>query len=293
MITKRSSRKIKIENETTSFKFLKYVPYGESLKYTMLKKIYFKTYDFIIKNKSISLLEFKKIFITIIEKEIENNKRKLFKKEEHYNKIRNSVFKDIEKHYKNIIELDIVDSIYKLSSFKIDLKEYLKTRIDEIKDEYKKNIVNIDFDEIQNVTFKQEYISIQKNIDNSFNLIIVSPYKIIEKMVHKNCYIGTLLRYCSMFLSKELNLKFKNLIVYYPLEITRKIYTIHDIFNYFQEIDWLKILASFKNKLTITTNDNTNCEFCENSKLCFNNNNIIKNKKGGTNNKTLLEIKYD
>ena len=77
MITKRSSRKVTIsKDEIVSFKFLKYVPYEETLQYIVLKKIYFKAFEQIIKKKELNLLNFKKIYITILEKEIEFNKKK-------------------------------------------------------------------------------------------------------------------------------------------------------------------------------------------------------------------------
>lgn len=297
MITKRSSRKVKIsKDEIVSFKFLKYVPYEDTLQYIILKKIYFKSFEHISRKKSLNLLEFKKIYITILEKEIELNRKKLAKLETHYNKIRNKLLREVENHYNNILELDIVDSIYKFSSIKIDLIEYLKQRYSEIKEEYKKNIININFDEMEYITFKQDFINIQLIQNNKFNLIITLPYKVEEKLINKNCIIGMLLRYCKIFISKELKMNFNELIVYYPLEIKREKYNIYDVYNTFQDLDWIKVLLTIKNKLTITSNDNKNCKYCENSLLCFTNNNEIKekynkkNKKEEVTKNSLLQI---
>lgn len=294
MITKRSSRKVKIDNDNiVSFKFLKYVPYDETLQYIILKKIYFKSFDYMLKKGSLNLAEFKKIFITILEKEIVFNKKKFQKQETHYNSIRNKLLKKIEGHYNNLVEIDALDYIYKFSNIKIDLKKYLKSRMEEIKDSYKKNIPEINFEELENVFYKQDFLFIQKNIDNSFNFIMTSPNKTINDLIHKNCIIGTIIRYLTLYVSKELDLKFKNLIIYYPLELKREIYNISNIFNYFQDIDWIKVLLSIKYKLTITTNNNEYCKYCENSLMCFTEINILKekykNKKGGSS-KTLLRI---
>ena len=296
MITKRSSRKVKIsKDEIVSFKFLKYVPYEETLQYIVLKKIYFKAFEQIIKKKELNLLNFKKIYITILEKEIEFNKKKLPKPEKHYNDIRNKLLRNIEKNYNNIIELDATDNIYKFSSIKIDLKEYLNFRFNEIKESYKKNIPNINLEEMEHINYKQDFLFIQKNVDNSFNFIITSPNNVIEELTHKNCMIGTLLRYLCVFVSRELNLKFENLIIYYPLQIKRKVYNIRDVFNTFQDIDWIKVLLSMQHKLTITTNDNKYCKYCENSLMCFSEINKVKedykkNQKKGGSSKTLLQI---
>lgn len=294
MMSKTTTRKIKTFEGIVDFKFKKYVPYNDMLEYIILKKIYFKAFQFIKNKQKLDLLNFKKIFILIMEKEIELNKKKLFKTENHYNDIRKKLLKTIEKHFQNILEIDIVDSIFSISKLKINLKDYMKHRYSEINERYKKNIIKINLEELEKVFFKIDFINIQKIKQNKFNLIITLPYIINEKMIEKNCIIGTLIRFSYLFLEKELNLKFNQLIVYFPLEIKRQVFDKFDIYNNFQDLDWFKVLSIIKNKLTIKTNNNNYCEFCENSFICFNDNNkmkrILKVKKTATKQKSLLKV---
>ena len=247
-----------------STKFKAYVPHGDTLKYTILKKIYFKAFD-IMSKRPLSLADFKAIAIIIIEKECRLNDDKIRKNEGYYAKIKLKVIKEIEKHFKLLEPLDVIDSIKRNKRIKVDLKELLKEEVSNIKN------TPIDaylIDEISECKFIFDCINIQRE-GEFFNIVLTLPYDVNKEFVHRNCIIGTIIKYAVRMLSKELELDFAKLIVYYPLKLSREEYQLKDVLYTFQTGQWLKVLNSIKHKSTTTCIDNKHCKYCENNIWCL------------------------
>ena len=258
------------------YKCKMYLHYDYSLKYKILKNIYYKCFSLI--KDGINFEEFKSLSLTIIQKEITANKKKAKNRNQfYYDKIQRSIFSSLEDHFALINEYDMKDSIDAFITLKADLKPYLQYRQSTINPIYTPKLINIDWEQIKgNPVFLLNFINIKKDEDG-ISIVMTSPLNIDDELVHRNFYISFIIQYVYYFYPKE---KFKEilkndnpninkLIVYYPLKLERKEYKFKDIVGVYQEMEMLKILKVFLEKLFVRTNDTTNCKYCENNIYCY------------------------
>lgn len=266
-----------LKRKNIKYKFKKYVPYDETLKYKILKNIYYKTFS-LVKEKGINFEEFRNLAILIIEKEIRANKKKAkTRTETYYEKIQKSIFKELEEHFNLINEYDMSDSIEEFVTLKANLKKYLQYRQGSLNPFYNKYILQINWEEVKGEPlFLLNFINIKKD-DDGISIVMTSPLNIIDEMVHRNFYISFVIQYVYYFFPKEKireifgkeYVNINKLIVYYPLKKERKEYSFKDINGVFQEIEMIRVIYTFLNKLAIRTQDTTMCKHCENKQYCF------------------------
>lgn len=211
--------------------------------------------------------EFKNMSLIIIEKEILQNQKRFSKDRTHYEKIRNQILRELEKHFYNFFQYDTDNLVQSISKIKIDMKEYLETRKQGLRESFQKNIPSFEWDGVPK--FKLEVLGVQKEENDLFNLIITCPFNIDDKLVHRNLFISTVIQFCLLNLSKQFNLHFNKLIVYFPLTIERKEFFYEDIVGVFQETEWFKIIKTIVSGCTAKAFDTTNCKFCENNFFCY------------------------
>lgn len=276
-------------NKNKPIRIKRYVPYSDTLKYLILKKIYFKTADILFKKGTITQEDFKNLSLVIIEKEIESNNKKINKPNSHYNTIKNNIIKELESHFENISPYDFENVLYSFSTLKINLKKYLILRLASLKQTFQKNIPQFEWN--GEPILKINIIGLQKK-EKLYNIVITYPGYINPKMLHRNIYVATIIQYAKLFLDKELGLFFNKLIVYLPLSLERIEIDYDDIAGVFQESEWFKILKNIVSGCTTKTNDTKYCEFCENNFFCYHRTNTtnkyIKNKI--IKNKTIMEM---
>lgn len=253
------------DGSPTSRKMKMFIPYQEMLVYLILKKIYFKAFSIIKEKGKITYLDYKKMAIVIIEKEIMKNTNKAFKDVHYYERIREQVYNLLNDNFKLIDQFDIQDSISMTRRLKIDLKELLLPAA--IKENDKRENIEM-LKEINECFYRLDYISIIPLSDCAFSMVVTLPYDIKDDMKQRHVILGTIIKYCHDILAKEIGLEFFSLVVYFPLTAERKVY-LYDAFKYiYQFMEWVKVLRCIKDKLTTTSVDHKNCEFCENSVFC-------------------------
>lgn len=259
------------------YKSKKYVHHDETLKYKILKNLYYKTFSMIV-DKGISMDKFKELALVILEKEINLNKKKSRNKRgAYYDGINKSIILNLEKHFNLINEFDMKDSIDSFISIKVDLKEYLQFRESKINPIYSSKLIKVDWDQVKgSPKFLLNFINLKKDEDG-ISIVMTSPLNIDDKLIHRNFYISFIIQYVYYFYPKEKLIKIfgtdkvniNKLIVYYPLNFERKEYKFKDIVGVYQEMDMLRIIRIFLEKLYIRTNDTKECKSCENQDFCY------------------------
>lgn len=254
----------------------KYIPHDDTLKYKILKAIYYKTFSMI--KGGINFEQFKELAILITEKEIKSNKKKAkTRSDAYFDKIQKNIFKELEDHFNIINEYDMSESIEEFVTLKANLKKYLEYRRGSLNPYYNKLILEIKWEEVVGEPFfLLNFINIKKD-DDGISVVMTSPLNIRDEMTHRNFYISFVIQYIYYFFPREKikeifgeeYVNVNKLIVYYPLTKERKEYTFKDVNGVFQEIELLRILFVFLNKLAIRTLDTTNCKHCENKDYCF------------------------
>lgn len=273
-------------NKSISYRMKKYKPNEEMFKYIILKKIYYKSFEILLKHEKLTLDLFKNIFITIIEKEIKTYKKKYHIKKE-FEKFKSELFNEAEDYFLLINEFDANNSVDKFITYKINLKEYLEFKFSKINPVYTPNLPIIDW---ENVNGEPYFILNLINIKadkNGLTIVMTSPLKVIPEMVHRNFYISFIIEYIYYFypyndeLKKIFNttqrININKLIVYYPLEKKREEYTFQQINGVLQAVEIARVLRIYLEKLYTRTNDTSLCYECENNEYCFHRTNA-KNK---------------
>lgn len=279
-----SSRNKKVN----SIKTRKYVPYGEMLEYSILKKIYYKAFQLIKINGKLDFDTYKKMAITIIEKELLENAKRMFKDYDYQMSIKEKIYKELECHFALLLEDDIEDSISSFVTVKADLRKYLTYRVSTLNKKYLSTLSLIDWDEVEgDPLFILDFINLQKSREG-LNLVITAPLRIHEKLVHRHYYFSLIIQYMFYFYPKEELRKFFNnkelihinkLIVYFPLMKERKEFVFENINGVFNEYDLIKILRIWLEGLHVKTTNNDDCELCEQARVCFHRTNC-QNYKG-------------
>lgn len=257
------------------YKAKQYIHHNETLKYKILKNIYYKTFGVI--KKGINFEEFKNLSILIIQKEIDSNKKKAKYTQTYYDKIQTEIFKELEEHFSIINEFDMSNSIDSFITLKANLRTYLQYRQSCINPKYTPLLVNIDWEQvIGDPLFLLNFINIKKNED-CIDIVMTSPLNIDDELVHRNFYISFIIQYVYYFYPKEKiietfgkeKVNINKLIVYYPLKKERKEYSFKNINGVYQDTEIIRILRVILEKLFVRTNNTKECKFCENKEYCL------------------------
>ena len=264
--------------KVNSIKTKKYVPYGKMLEYIILKKIYYKAFQIMQEKKQLDFETYKKMAITIIEKELLDNAKKIFKDYDYQMEIKEKLYKELECHFALLLEDDIEDSISSFVTVKADLRKYLTYRVSTLNKKYLSTLSLIDWDEVEGTPyFLLNFINLQKS-KQGLNLVITAPLSIHDKLIHRHYYFSLIIQYIFYFYPKEELAKYfenreiiniNKLVVYFPLAKERKEYLFTNINGVFNEYDLIKILRIWLEGLHVKTTDNSDCELCEQARVCF------------------------
>ena len=119
-------------------------------------------------------------------------------------------------------------------------------------------------------------LSLNKIGDNLADIILMSPFTIMEEMKQKYFWISNLFHYFNKQLNKaEYNKYFldnwfaiNSIIVYNPLTMKRLVYYFKDFDHSFPDIELMKIISIIQNKIQVKNFYENNCDYCEARRTC-------------------------
>ncbi|MGL5713200.1 hypothetical protein [Cetobacterium sp.] len=267
---------------------LTYIPYDESLKYHILKKIYYYSVEILIKNGKLNFEEFKKFSIFIIEKEIQSNREKTSKnnlRQSNYNEIKKNIILELDKHFLIINPYDFEKSVSRFLSIDINSEEIINIGKNKLRKEIKDKILSVDFNGVPKL--KLDILSIEKLNDYSFNIIMTSILNINYELIHNNYILAILFIYFKDIFDFEKNMNgifneyvfLNEIIIYNPLTMNRIKIEYKDIMGTFSLNEFIKLVKIYNDGLDFKNLNQNNCEHCENELICLNKNTTISKKK--------------
>lgn len=277
-------------NDTQKIKkrTLTYIPYGESLKYEILKKIYYYTANILTTKMKLSFEEFKKFSLFIIEKEIKKNKDKTSRnnlRQSNYDKIKKEIILELDKHFLIINPYDFENNVDNFLTLSLNVEEVCTLATNRLRQDIKDKILKVDFKGVPSL--KLEILGIEKLNDFSFNIIITSIFNINEDLIHNDYLLMIYFIYFKEFLKQESELKNKfgndvflnEIIVYNPLKIKRTRVDYSKTMGCFSFSDFLRLLKIYNDGLDFKNLDKNSCEYCENLSICLNKNTTMSKAK--------------
>lgn len=277
-------------NDTQKIKkrTLTYIPYEESLKYHILKKIYYYSASMLLNKKRLTFEEFKKFSIFILEKEIQNNKTKVKKnnlRQSNYDKIKKDIILELDKHFLIINPYDFENNINNFLTLTLNVEEIVNLAISRLRKQIADKILKINFNGVPNL--KLEILGIEKINEFSFNIIITSIFDIKEELIHNNYLLMIYFIYFKDFLKKQSELKnnfnedvfLNEIIVYNPLTIKRTRIDYKKTMGSFSISDFLRLLKIYNDGLDFKNLDKNSCDYCENIAICLNKNTTMSKAK--------------
>lgn len=253
----------------------KYIPYGDTLYYIIMKKSLYKLIYDMKKGKTVSLELFKNIVILVCENEIKKNKSKLDKGYKHYLNIKKRVINNTENLFDLVMVDDFIEGLEDFLTIKIDLKNYLESRKNKLSTLIQNSFPNLEWRGIP--FFKIEIINIKKVSDTSFDIVLASILEPQDNLKHRSFFISFIIQYFYSFYSKSdfFLEKFKigkpninKVIVYNPLTLSRKTYTYEDINGIYQDLEMYKMLFIIINSVSVKNPNYQNCKMCEQNYVC-------------------------
>lgn len=272
------NRNLKIRVGDSFNKCLRYVPYGETLVYLIMKKIIYFFFGRLKERNSVNYAEFKGFALIILEKEIKSNKEKSIKKDNiYYSAIRKEVVDRLEVLFDIINEFDIEDSIETFIKIKFDIIKYLKKVEERVSKVYFKNIPRVS-DEFGNPFFEFDIISINKKSEFDIEVVMTEIADIPEEMKHRNYLIAMISQYIFHYYKKDeefLN-KFNtenqhvSVVTYNPITLERRKYEFADFNGKYSEAEINRILNVIKSGSAAKCVKKDICKFCEQQRSCIN-----------------------
>lgn len=267
---------------------LTYIPYEESLRYEILKKIYYYAVSILVAKEKLSFEKFKKISLFIIDKEIKKNKDKTLKnnlRQSNYDKIKKEIILELDKHFLIINPYDFENNIDNFLTLSLNVEEVVTLALERLRDNIKDKMIKIDFKGIP--TLKLEILGIEKLNEFSFNIIITSIFNINDDLIHNDYILMIYFIYFKNFLKEDGEFKknfnenvfLNEIIIYNPLTIKRTKVDYKKTMGCFSFSDFLRLLKIYNDGLDFKNLDKISCEYCENIAICLNKNTTMSKAK--------------
>ncbi|MGL6100423.1 MAG: hypothetical protein ACRC0G_12455 [Fusobacteriaceae bacterium] len=263
------------KNKVVSVKAAMYTPYDDSLVYSINKKILFYAIDTMDKKGEVDASFFKKSAMMILEKEIANNKKKSGRDSKYYEKIRRRVISKLDGLF-NLIDTNHFDNMVKCCYIeKIKLPEVIELIRKGVLHGTAKSIPNFDYIG-EYPLFKCEILALTYVQDTgALNIVISQIFNVTQDMVHRNFFIKILYRYFDMIKDKlnydlaiEVNF-IDRITIYNPLTLQTIDVYFEDVKSSLPEMDLFRTMSAYIDNNCARSLDNTNCEFCENKRICY------------------------
>ena len=253
----------------------------DELYYKICKLLFFKMFEFLFQEKKINYNQIKKAGILILEKCIEINQKEAIAwevEQPDYDRVRNRLFKNIDKLMNLFLDSDLENSIKNLFKEEVNLGNYFTEVLKDFKFENTSvALPQIDFERLNNQPYFLVYdiLSINKVDDNLLDIVLVTPFEIDEFLNFRYFFICVLFKYFNAHkLKEEINDWFvdkwysvRKIITYNPFKMTRKEFQKTDILNKI-DIDLMKIISIFQQELFFKNVNSGHCKFCEHRLAC-------------------------
>lgn len=253
----------------------------DELYYKICKLLFFKMFEFLFQEKKINYNQIKKAGILILEKCIEINQKEAIAwevEQPDYDRVRNRLFKNIDKLMNLFLDSDLENSIKNLFKEEVNLGNYFTEVLKDFKFENTSvALPQIDFERLNNQPYFLVYdiLSINKVDDNLLDIVLVTPFEIDEFLNFRYFFVCVLFKYFNAHkVKEEINDWFvdkwysvRKIITYNPFKMTRKEFQKTDILNK-MDIDLMKIISIFQQELFFKNVNSGHCKFCEHRLAC-------------------------
>lgn len=253
----------------------------DELYYKICKLLFFKMFEFLFQEKKINYNQIKKAGILILEKCIEINQKEAIAwevEQPDYDRVRNRLFKNIDKLMNLFLDSDLENSIKNLFKEEVNLGNYFTEVLKDFKFENTSvALPQIDFERLNNQPYFLVYdiLSINKVDDNLLDIVLVTPFEVDEFLNFRYFFICVLFKYFNAHkVKEEINDWFvdkwysvRKIITYNPFKMTRKEFQKTDILNKI-DIDLMKIISIFQQELFFKNVNSGHCKFCEHRLAC-------------------------
>lgn len=253
----------------------------DELYYKICKLLFFKMFEFLFQEKKINYNQIKKAGILILEKCIEINQKEAIAwevEQPDYDRVRNRLFKNIDKLMNLFLDSDLENSIKNLFKEEVNLGNYFTEVLKDFKFQNTSvALPQIDFERLNNQPYFLVYdiLSINKVDDNLLDIVLVTPFEIDEFLNFRYFFICVLFKYFNAHkVKEEINDWFvdkwysvRKIITYNPFKMTRKEFQKTDILNKI-DIDLMKIISIFQQELFFKNVNSGHCKFCEHRLAC-------------------------
>ena len=253
----------------------------DELYYKICKLLFFKMFEFLFQEKKINYNQIKKAGILILEKCIEINQKEAIAwevEQPDYDRVRNRLFKNIDKLMNLFLDSDLENSIKNLFKEEVNLGNYFTEVLKDFKFENTSvALPQIDFERLNNQPYFLVYdiLSINKVDDNLLDIVLIAPFEVDEFLNFRYFFICVLFKYFNAHkVKEEINDWFvdkwysvRKIITYNPFKMTRKEFQKTDILNKI-DIDLMKIISIFQQELFFKNVNSGHCKFCEHRLAC-------------------------
>lgn len=253
----------------------------DELYYKICKLLFFKMFEFLFQEKKINYNQIKKAGILILEKCIEINQKEAIAwevEQPDYDRVRNRLFKNIDKLMNLFLDSDLENSIKNLFKEEVNLGNYFTEVLKDFKFENTSvALPQIDFERLNNQPYFLVYdiLSINKVDDNLLDIVLVTPFEVDEFLNFRYFFVCVLFKYFNAHkVKEEINDWFvdkwysvRKIITYNPFKMTRKEFQKTDILNK-MDIDLMKIISIFQQELFFKNVNSGHCKFCEHRLAC-------------------------
>ena len=253
----------------------------DELYYKICKLLFFKMFEFLFQEKKINYNQIKKAGILILEKCIEINQKEAIAwevEQPDYDRVRNRLFKNIDKLMNLFLDSDLENSIKNLFKEEVNLGNYFTEVLKDFKFQNTSvALPQIDFERLNNQPYFLVYdiLSINKVNDNLLDIVLVTPFEVDEFLNFRYFFVCVLFKYFNAHkVKEEINDWFvdkwysvRKIITYNPFKMTRKEFQKTDILNKI-DIDLMKIISIFQQELFFKNVNSGHCKFCEHRLAC-------------------------
>ncbi|MGL5797878.1 MAG: hypothetical protein ACRCYT_06685, partial [Cetobacterium sp.] len=254
------------KNKVVSVKAAMYIPYEDSLVYSINKKILFYAINTMYKEAKLDANFFKKSATIILEKEIANNKKKSGRDSKYYEKIRRRVISKLDglfelintNHFDNMVKCCFVEKI----------------KLPVIIEGIRRGVLYGTSKSIPNFEYKGDYPIFRCEIlaltyvqdTGALNIVISQIANVTDEMLHRNFFIKILYRHFDMIkdqinydLGIEVNF-IDRVTIYNPLTLNTIDAYFEDVKSSLPEMDLFRTMSTYIDNNCARSLDNTNCK---------------------------------
>ena len=252
-----------------------YAPDGESFKYIVKKKFFFKIVGELFKGKKIDMQYLKALSMEIANLERRKTNRSVPKNTKYLDRLVREAVEDCVQMFYLIQLSDFENEIRNLISAEINLQDLIEERLKKVGKMYKMRLPEVEWNGCPRYTV--EYACISKKGEKAVKLVILTNTGLENAYIHEDLHVALCVKAYLMYVQKDeeflkscggKRLMLDEIIVYDLVDCKRYEYGFEDFHAKFHEGKMMKILSVLQNNLHIKANYGTACKYCEQKNLC-------------------------